>query len=86
MWPEEELFQGNGKSLSVWGHCPNTKYLASVIYGMRSDDNASDCEGLRSVSKQSLSPGDSATFSVDSFGLPSNDYCYILSLSQDTGG
>ena len=79
MWSLQE----DGKSLSVWGHCPNTKYLISVSFGVRSEGN--DCEGLRNVSGQFLSPGDSTTFSVDSFGLPSNDYCYILSLSQETG-
>ena len=84
---EEESLQRNKKppsvTLGVNRHCPNTKYLISVSFGVRSESN--DCEGLRNVSGQSLSPGDSATFSVDSFGLPSNDYCYILSLSQETG-
>ena len=84
---EEESLQEDGELLSVTlgvnRHCPNTKYLISVSFGVRSEGN--DCEGLRNVSGQSLSPGDSAIFSVDSFGLPSNDYCYILSLSQETG-
>ena len=84
---EEESLQEDGESLSVTlgvnRHCPSTKYLISVSFGVRSEGN--DCEGLRNVSGQSLSPGDSATFSVHSFGLPSNDYCYILSLSQETG-
>ena len=84
--PEEESIQQAGKELSVNRHCPNTKYLASLTFGVRSEGNESDCEGLRNTPEQSLSPGDSATFSVDSFGLPSNDYCYIiLSLSQETG-
>ena len=85
---EEESLQEDGKSLSITlrvnRHCPNTKYLISVSFGVRSEGN--DCEGLRNTSGQSLSPGDSATFSIDSFGLPSNNYCYILSLSQETGG
>ena len=84
---KEESLQEDGKSLSltlgVNKDCPNTKYLVSVSFGVRSESN--NCEGLRNTSGQSLSPGDSATFSVDSFGLPSNDYCYILSISQETG-
>ena len=89
---EQQQLHKNEKSLSVKSaakkYCPNTKYLASVTFGGRSDGNDSDCEGLKNVLTQPLSPGDSATFSVDSFGLPSNEYCYILSLSglnEETG-
>ena len=84
---EEESLQEDGESLSITlgvnRHCPNTNYLISVSFGVRSEGNY--CEDLRNVSGQSLSPGDSATFSVDSFGLPSKDYCYILSIGGETG-
>ena len=82
---------GDGKPLSVTltvnSECPMIKCPVAVMFGTESEDGGS-CDIQQNVTKGPLTPGETATFTVDAgsvIRLPDEKYCYLTSLCGYNG-
>ena len=73
-------------TLSVNEECPSdTRYPVLVTFGTQPVDGG-DCVGQMNATVMTISPGDSVTFSVDTFTKEDNEvYCYIVSINGTIG-
>ena len=75
-------------TLKINDACQRAKYLVTVTFGTRplaGSTSADSCAGVKNVTKDPLSPGETASFSLDSGSIslrPGEDYCYFVSFNQ----
>ena len=73
-------------TLKVNDACPKTKYDILVTFGVRKTDNTGGCESQMNVTKDPLSPGETASFSVETDSVPlehDKEYCYTVSVDGE---
>ena len=75
-------------TVEVNSHCP-MDCPVTVFFGTQPMNSGNDCPNIqRNITKGPLSPGESATFSVETTSIPldiGEDYCYLVSLCGNLG-